>query len=95
MEPVTLEHFMPLIQIGSAIVTAVWAVFKIKSTTERLGDSIDHLKEVIVDVKRLQLELDKDCRDCRSNVSKELGRLKERLIRIESYYGGNHGGQSD
>lgn len=55
------------------IVTAVWAVTKIKSTTERLAVSLDHLKETVI---KLDLRFEA--------VQSELSLLRDRITKIET-----------
>jgi len=54
------------------IVTAVWAVTKIKITTEKLSMSIDHLRETVV-------RLDKNY----ETTTKDLSTVRERVTRLE------------
>ena len=62
-----------LLQIGTFVVTAVWAVSKIKGTTERLGLSMEHLSRA---VEKLDYRLEK--------YGAGLGDVKDRVTRIEA-----------
>ena len=79
-----MENLMPLIQIGSAVVTAVWAVFKIKATAENLGVNIDHLSQAVTELKIFQKDLSKDFVTSKEHVAAELAAIRERLAVIEN-----------
>lgn len=55
------------------IATAVWAVTRIKSTTERLAISLDHLKETVV---KLDVRF--------GAVQQELALLRDRITKVET-----------
>lgn len=64
-----------LTQIGtlvSMVVTAVWAVSRIKNTTDRLAFSMEHLRET---VNRLDTRFE--------TIASELSHLRERATRLE------------
>lgn len=79
-----INNLMPFIQIGSAVVTAVWAVFKIKATAENLGVNIDHLSQAVVELKAYQKELSKEFTASKEHVAAELAAIRERLAVIEN-----------
>jgi len=55
------------------IATAIWAVTRIKSTTERLALSLDHLKETVV---KLDVGV--------TAVQTELSMVRDRITKIET-----------
>lgn len=78
------EHVVPLIQVLTAAITAIWAVFKIKATTERLGDSIDHLSSAVGELKLFQQALAKEFTQAKEHTAYELATIRERLAVIEN-----------
>lgn len=84
MEPHLWEHVIPLVQVVTALITAIWAVFKIKTSTERLGDSIDHLRGAVGELKSYQKELAKEFGHSKERVAGELSEIKARLAVIEN-----------
>jgi len=72
-----MHETVQVIQIGGAILTAVWAVMQIKSGQLRLSEAITRLDETIKDLRE-------DFLDHKENVSKDLNHIRERLILIES-----------
>jgi hypothetical protein len=62
-----------LVNIAAMLITAVWAVSKIKSTTDRLAFSLDHLRRT-VDKLDVKFEV----------VTQELGGVRERLTAVET-----------
>jgi len=78
------EQLIPLIQVLTAVITAIWAVFKIKATTERLGISIDHLSNAVGELKLFQQELAKEFVAAKEHTAYELSQIRERLAVIEN-----------
>ena len=81
---ITFSEISPIIQLIGAIVTAVWAVFQIKATTNTLSQDIKHLSEAVVDLKNTQHEMAKDFLASKDRSNLEMGLIRERLINIES-----------
>lgn len=70
IDPSELESWL---EVGVFIVTAVWAVSKIKSTTEVLSTSMDHLSNTM---KSLDNRVE--------TVRRDLGGISSRLTRLET-----------
>jgi len=84
MEGINFHDLIPILNVLSALVTAVWAVSKIRSTTEKLGMSIDHLSSAVGELKSFQHELSKDFAVSKERIAAELAAVRERLSIIES-----------
>ena len=84
MSMLTIQDLLPLINVASALITAVWAVSKIKGTTEKLGLSIDHLSNAVGELKSFQHELAKDFGVSKERIAAEFAAVRERLAIIEN-----------
>lgn len=79
-----INSLMPIAQFVSFVVTAIWAVFKIKGTTEKLGISIEHLSLAISELKLYQKELSHEFMAAKEKTAFELSNIRERLSVIEN-----------
>lgn len=73
-----IEHVIMLCQLASMAAGVVWAVVKIKSTTEMLGVEITHLSSTIEKLGIIVRALESD-----------YGNLRERVAVIEHELKGN------
>lgn len=67
-----LDQLTELLPSGVVLVSAVWAIATIKSTTEKLGIGIDQLKGAVLELKVAV-----------SDLRHESDNLRERIIRLE------------
>ena len=74
----------PILQYVAAIITAVWAVFEIKSTTKTLGIDIKYLGSAILELKDSQNALARDFIESKEKITHEVSGLSDRLIRLET-----------
>lgn len=68
-----MENIASLVEISAVIISAVWAISEIKSTTARLGDRIIELKDAI-----------KELKGSMTRTISEIDELKERVTRLEA-----------
>lgn len=73
--PDLVSNAQALIQTGAVIVSAVWAVAKISSTTKELSTEIKHLSRA---VDRLDTSV--------HETKGEIAGVRERVIRLESVF---------
>lgn len=72
-----VEQYVSVVQIGGAVITAIWAVMQIKAGQVRLSDSISRLDSTIQDLRE-------DFLDHKDTINKDLGHIRERLVVIEN-----------
>lgn len=70
---VTIQELNEWGSVLTMVATVIWAVSKIKTTTERLSMSLEHLREIVV-------KLDGGL----SSMTAEVGMIRDRVTRIET-----------
>lgn len=83
-----MEHFHEYISITIQVCiwvgSAIWAVLKIKTSTDNLGMALDHLREAISELKDAHHEISLDLHKSKDRVTQEITLLRERIGIIES-----------
>lgn len=76
----SITEVYSIVQVASAIVTAIWAVFKIKSSNEKLGINIEHLSLAVAELKDTQQQTAKEVAAAKEALSAELSLVRAKTL---------------